>query len=214
MDKPKRTVLVDGLEGGSTKTRNKRTAAERERDLDLIAGLYLEGRSQLQIAEAVSGQYQFNLTRQQIGYDLEKVRGRWLESSVQKIDQLKAEQLAKIDRLEAKYCDGYERSLRAKQTTTTEKVFSGGGIPGAPGQQDGRSRATIRSEQTVGDPRWLVGIGKCIDMRCALVGLNAPVKAIVSSSKTWMDILRERYKNKPPDEPAPPAEPLKEPLVN
>lgn len=139
----------------------KRTKDERERDLAKLAENYLHGMSQWQIAQ------EFGVSQAQICRDLQTLRKRWLESSLRDFDELKAQELAKIDQLEAEYWAAWQRSVGQKQKKTTERTNAQGGA---------RDKAAIHTEEMTGDPRYLQGVERCIERRCKLLGLDAPAK--------------------------------------
>lgn len=90
----------------------KRTKGERERDYAIIARLYLEGKTHQEIAEYISDRpdTSYTLTRQAITKELKKLRETWLTTSLVNVNEKRAEELAKIDRLEREYWDAWEAS--------------------------------------------------------------------------------------------------------
>lgn len=84
--------------------RKQRTEFQREHDLQLTASLYLQGKTQQEIAGVIG------VSRSQIGYDLDEIRERWLTSSIRDFDQARAEALAKIDLLEREAWLAWEQS--------------------------------------------------------------------------------------------------------
>ena len=141
------------------KGRKGRTPDQILKDREEIARLYLQRLSQREIGERLG------LSRQQVGYDLEAVRQEWLQSALVNFDARKAEELARIDRLEREYWDAWEASKQERETVSTEQVSGGRGD---------RTKAAIRKEQPSGDPRFLAGVERCIERRCKLLGLDAP----------------------------------------
>jgi DNA-binding transcriptional regulator LsrR (DeoR family) len=133
---------------------HKRTKAERERDLDKIAALYLGERTQAEIAG------QLGVSRQQIGYDLKTLQERWLASSLSSFDANKARELAKIAHLERMYLEAWARSCEEKQTTSTERTLVGEA-----------GKAALRKESRDGNPAFLEGVRWCIAERIKLRGL-------------------------------------------
>lgn len=146
--------------GKGTKKGRKRTRDERERDLAKIAEHYLRGYSHEQIAERVG------LSRQQIGYDLKVLRERWRESQLAAIDEVKARELEKLDRMESELWEQWERS---KGDRTRRKVGTKSGA------QAGETREMV-TEERLGDPRYMQAILQCIEKRTKLLGLDAPLK--------------------------------------
>ncbi len=125
----------------------KRTRAEREADRAEIARLYLQRKTQVEIARRLK------ISQQQVAYDLKIIERRWRESGVMDLNEAKARELAEIDTLEREYWDAWERSCRAKETSSTEKVE---------GQKDEtgetRLKAGLLKEQRDGNPAFLVGV--------------------------------------------------------
>jgi hypothetical protein len=127
-----------------------------------VARLYLKRWTQAEIAAKLG------LSRQQIGYDLEGVRQEWLQSSLMDFNARKAEELARIDQLEREYLDAWEASKKEKETTTSEQSTGGDGE---------KVKAAIRKIEQTGDPRYLAGVERCIERRCKIVGMDAPVES-------------------------------------
>lgn len=151
---------------------NKRTPLKREADLVVTADLYQRGVPMTEIAKTVG------VTWQQIQYDLADIRKRWLEKMIEKFDAKKAEELAKIDRLEREYWEAWDRS-RQDRTSTTVKAGEG---------KEKRKEVSKTTEQHYGDPRFLYGIQWCISKRCEILGLNAPTKLkIIDDEHEWTD---------------------------
>ena len=79
-----------------------------------ISDLYLQGRSQWQIAQEL-GINQGNVSRH-----LEVLRGEWRESNSLNIDALQQRELAKIDLIETEAWLAWQRSKENKERTTKE----------------------------------------------------------------------------------------------
>jgi hypothetical protein len=144
-----------------SKGRKGRTPDQIRRDRAEVASLYLQGWTQADIGARLG------LSRQQIGYDLGAIRQEWLQSSLVDFNAKKAEELAKIDRLEREYWSAWEASKKERQTSTTEQITDQGGE---------RLRAGIRKEEQTGDPRYLAGVERCIEQRAKILGLHAPTE--------------------------------------
>lgn len=146
----------------------RRTTLERERDLDAISKQYLHGVTQAQIAE------NFNVSQQQISRDLKELRNRWLKSSLANLDALKAQELAKVDALEKEYWDAWNRSIGERKRKSTERATANG---------EDKNKASIITEEMIGDPRYLEGVQKCIERRCKLLGLDSPDRRALTDSQ-------------------------------
>jgi hypothetical protein len=145
----------------------KRQPDEVERDRELIAKLYIQGKKQSAIAEIISAQYKFSVTQQQISLDLGVIRKRWLESSVRDFDAAKSEQLAKIDHMESEAWDAWEKSKGKHRQVTTKKGING------KGEID---ETTVKVEDLIGNPAYMNIIDRCIERRCRLLGLDAELR--------------------------------------
>ncbi len=139
----------------------KRTPAQRARDLLKTAEMYLHGKTQQEIAQEIG------VSRVQITFDLQEVRVWWRERAAMAIDERKAEELAKVDRLEAEYWKGWEDSRRPTKVSTAQATTAGAN----PGKT-----VTNKEITSAGDPRFLTGVADCIEKRCKILGLHAPTK--------------------------------------
>jgi hypothetical protein len=136
-----------------------------------IATRYLEGATLAVIAN------ELECSMPNISYHLKKIRQQWLESTLQKFDERKAQECAKIDHIEEMAWQSFYKSCADAVTTSEEveesvraikddegKVLSEGLAPTA------RKRKTLRKGQA-GDPRWLERISWCVDQRCKIFGV-------------------------------------------
>ena len=147
---------------------------EREADLNLITELYTKGRSYREIAFEVNQRHGRKITYQTVSNEIKKLLKEWEKSRNEIIDHQKFVELAKIDRLEKTYWDGYDKSCQPAKKTSTKKK-------GSVKQVD--SVEMVSNEETrVGDPRFLDGIKWCIEQRCKIFGINAPQKFDVETN--------------------------------
>jgi hypothetical protein len=151
----------------------KRTPGERERDLEQLAVHYCRGLSQRAMAEKLG------VSRQQIGYDLKILQKRWQESALAHLDAKKAQELARLDHLEAVAWSAWERSCQDAETITSSTVKGRVSKEGAT-LPDLQKVSTMTKHQA-GDPRFLEHVYRCIDKRCEVLGLNAPKKVAPTS---------------------------------
>jgi hypothetical protein len=142
-----------------------RTVVERDHDLRETASLYLHGFSQGEIAQRLQ------VSRQQIGYDVKLLQRRWQESALADFNARKAAELAKVDELERTYWEAWQRSCQAREVTTQEKTQAGEGQT-----EDTRRKAGVRKEPRDGNPEFLRGVERCIELRCKITGTFAAVK--------------------------------------
>jgi len=80
--------------------RSKRSAAQRAADLAFIEGHVLRGRTQLQIAELLANERPYKISRQQIAYDIDELKQKWIESSTDAFATARARALRALDELE------------------------------------------------------------------------------------------------------------------
>jgi hypothetical protein len=135
---------------------NKRTPFERENDLLKISELYLKGKTQFEIGASLG------VSQSQISYDLRVLRSRWVAASVQNIDRIKAEQLAKLDKLEVSYWEAWNKSISPVQVVDKE--------------------GNVLTVDQSGDPRFLQGIERIIEQRRKVFGMDAPTKQDITST--------------------------------
>lgn len=140
--------------------RNKTVKVDHKRR---IAELYLRGINQHTIAA------ELGISQGQVSLDLKSIRKEWLDSSLFDFNARQAEELAKIDNLEATYWTAWERSLK-DVSTKTKRAFK------SLASEASSNEISETVQQKTGDPRYLEGIRWCIDKRCEILGLNAPIK--------------------------------------
>lgn len=144
----------------------KRTDFERENDYRRITDMYLQGKTQSEIAATLG------LAQQQISYDLATIQKRWRTDTAINMDEAKQKELARIDTLEREFWSAWRRSLDEKTKTRTEQSTTGKGK----NAKSGTAKATIEKETLLGVPAYLAGVMTCIERRCKLLGLDAPVR--------------------------------------
>ena len=167
--------------------KKKRTSEQREADLTLITRLLIrEGMTSPEIAEKINSERPYQLSLPQIQYDVKELEKRWRDAYLSDMDILKGRELRRIDSLESAYWDSYERSLGSRseiEENVTEFTKEGDKIGVA---DDEEVEALKRMRKSVtrkfanardGEVRFLNGIQWCIDKRCEILGLNAPLKA-------------------------------------
>lgn len=150
-----------------------RTRAERETQLQKIAALFCQGVYQSEIAARLG------VAPSQITYDLRILMARWAKASTEKIDAFKASELERINHLERTYWQAWLDSCEAGVKVSKEKRV-------------GAEVVTNRQEvdKPAGNPTFLAGVQWCIDRRCKLMGLDAPVKQEILSGRT-LEVVEE-----------------------
>lgn len=142
----------------------RRKSSELARDRRKIADLYLKGRIQADIAQEIG------VSQQTISNDLKALHREWLDSALVDFNEAKAQELAKIDRLEREYWQAWERSCEDAETVTEKARASRGA------EKPDSVEKTKQAKGQAGDPRFLAGIQWCIERRCKILGIDAPNK--------------------------------------
>jgi hypothetical protein len=140
--------------------------------------MYLRGETQAEIARFLSETYysdQKPLTQQQISYDIQKLHKLWVRAQLINIDEAKARELARIDRVEREAWAAWERSKLEAQTVTVKTRGTRGGQPTA--------ERTDKSEGQTGDPSYLRIVQQCIEQRCKILGLCSSTLDVTSGGK-------------------------------
>ncbi len=170
----------------------KRTHFQIENDRQFISDLYLQGLTQAVIAARINAdpEREYTLSQQTISNDIRRIQELWLKSSLRDFNEMKAQELAKVDRLEREYWRGWERSCEDAETTRQEGKLKDGqkGVPPV-------DKIVKTAKGQAGDPRFLAGVQWCIDKRCKILGIDAPTKVDIKSGgetiKTNTIIVRE-----------------------
>ena len=147
-----------------------------------VAELYLGGKYQVEIARLVG------VSQQQVSLDLKAIQKAWFASSIRNFDEVKAEQLAKIDYVERQALDAWERSLQPREVTVQEVI-------------DGEHRinkVSHRKEPQGGDPRYLQIAQRCIDQRCDILGLSTAAEAAQALGSGLAALLAQAQGTEPP----------------
>ncbi len=175
--------------------RVRRTTPQIERDRADIARLYVRGKKQHEIAETlnrVQPRRPYAISRGMVAYDLGAIRKAWLESALMDFNTKRAEQLAKIDYLEATAWDAWEKSLLESSSSTQYANANpeGDATP---------SRLVLHTSPGAGDPRYLAVVQWCIDRRIRLLGLDEPETlvqwTVQFDVKDWMRQREERLRD-------------------
>lgn len=147
----------------------RQSAAEQARLERQIAQRYYQGVSQVEIAE------ELNIEQPTVSRYLAKTREKWSKENIQKIDEIKQGELAKIDILELEYWSAWKRSCLNAEKETIKAIQAGKKEEGKESTPD-RYEKQKTTEGQSGDPRFLDGIQKCIVQRCKILGVEAPEK--------------------------------------
>jgi hypothetical protein len=164
-------------------TRKKRTKEQREADLGLITKLLLrENMSRSEISNEIAKERPYTISAIQVDYDVKELLSRWRDAYLDDIDVLKGRELQRIDQLESAYWDSYERSLKGINTYKEDMTESGVDMLGIDDSSEEKKRvkrfvSRKFQDERDGESRFLNGIQWCINKRCEILGLNAPLKS-------------------------------------
>jgi hypothetical protein len=145
-----------------------RTKFQIEQHRAEIAQRYLRRQTQHEIGAALG------ISRELVEYDLRIIQQRWRKDTTRDFDADKADALARIDELERTYWAAWVTSQEDKEVTVQEQGTGGTG--------GNRAKAQVRKEGQSGNPTFLAGVLTCIDRRCKLLGLDAPVRQEVTGA--------------------------------
>lgn len=145
---------------------------EVERDLNITTELYLKGYSTRAIAKKIAEQASdgYTVTHQTVSRDVKKLLKQWRDDRLHDINSQKMVELQKLDKLEQTYWDAWEKSVENHKKIINKARGKGGST--SPDFQE----ITEMEIREFGEPRYLQGVERCIDKRCKLLGLDAPVK--------------------------------------
>lgn len=122
------------------------------------ASLWLRGVPQTQIAT------QLGVSSQTIARDLRVIRQEWVQTRVTDWEMAREIELRKLDALEREAWEAWDRSQRHAETN---KVSGSGADLGE------KRRGEKISHSRTGDAKYLDVVARCIDRRCALLGINS-----------------------------------------
>ena len=139
----------------------RRKASELGRDRRRVAEMYLRGSLQADIAA------ELGIDQSTVSRDLKSLQCEWLASALVDINEAKSRELARVDELERTYWAAWERSQEPIEVTSKRATQNEAGK---------RFDVNTQSRGQVGDPRFLAGVGWCIERRCRVLGLDAPTR--------------------------------------
>jgi hypothetical protein len=104
-----------------------------------------------------------------------RLQSDWRQSALIDINEAKARELAKIDTLELEYWTAWKRSQEDAESEITKMQ----GNPPKPNEANplpAKMETQKKREGQSGNPAFLRGIEWCINKRCEILGVDAPVK--------------------------------------
>lgn len=140
----------------------ERTEPERLIDLDIISRLYIQGTSTAEIVRQFGNERgEYKLSRKAIDRDLKEIKEMWYAKVAQRVSDVKAAQLAKIDLMESEAWDAWFRSKLDKQTSVTSVTNS---------QRGKESKMQTKKEGRNPASEYMKTIQWCVEMRLKLFG--------------------------------------------
>jgi len=141
-----------------------RTPGEIQEHLNIIAGLYLRGNSIRQIVDEINKKSKRKTSIRTVHNDIQTLLTEYKEQRIVELEDAQRVELARINEVEKTAWDAWERSKQRE--TQTDKSVTG---------EKSRTESGTTKEETPGDPRFLQIIMNCIDKRCKVLGLDAPI---------------------------------------
>lgn len=138
-----------------------------------VADMYVRGWSYRRIAEVVG------VSAKTCHKDVQASIAEWREQRLGNIDDERSRELAKIDRVEMSAWDGWEKSQRDYREVIDE-------VSDDPKGRTEKSKTKKYSQ--AGSPQFLTVILNCIQRRCAILGIDAPVKVEDVTPPTCIEI--------------------------
>lgn len=146
-----------------------------------VARLYARGWFQSDIGK------ELKLSPRQVQRDLDTIQRYWQRSTLVDFDKAKARELAKIDHLERECWDAWDRSKKDREARHSEvneepSTTQNAGQPPVPSVKL-KKKIRVTTEGQVGESDFLRAIQWCIDKRCEIIGLYAPLRGTISLEK-------------------------------
>ena len=107
-----------------------------------------------------------------IGEDVAFLDASWRAKAASDTSEWGARELAGLDEAEREAWAAWHRGIGKKQQTFSERKDGAG-------KQEGGSKASVRTDDINGDPRYLSVILECQQRRAQLLGLDAPTRSEV-----------------------------------
>lgn len=156
---------------------NSRRARNAKVINDVIE-LYLKGLSGQNIQNHIKETQGFTVAQKKVSAIINKEIAVWIKQKKELVENLKAHELAKVNRLEFEYWTAWQKSCGNTVSKTTEKTAKPvdkqvGMEVAAKKPKFDISKISELKKNNAGDPRFLDGIQWCVEMRCKLLGLDA-----------------------------------------
>lgn len=178
---------------------NKLTEYQKVKAKEIIAKVILRKGTQVKAAEEVEKALGVRISQPQISSYVKALQQEWLANSQRDIGIIKAQELGKLDLIDAESWEQFDRSKLNAETTTTKLVGVDESKSNKAKQYDpfddelGDPRDTklqVQTEETkkvsgqCGDPRYLQILINTTKTRADILGLNMPSKLEVTDWRT------------------------------
>lgn len=174
-----KNLVAGGKVGTLTPVKAKKMAMR-----GYIVDSYLLGKSVRQIKDILKGEHGVKFAPNLITKIINEAVKEWEANKTDQIGQHKARELEKINRLECEYTKAWERSCQEAVTETEEMTRTKVGKQGERRPKMAVTKLAKTKKQNVGDSKFLDGIQWCIEMRCKILGLEAPVQMVQNTTVT------------------------------
>jgi hypothetical protein len=148
-----------------------------------ITECHLEGMSMQSTADAVDVKYGIKLSKMTISTYMKGIKKEWLADRVEDINELRLTEVKKLLKVESEFWREWKRSKEPKKRTTSKRKGTGSPLQvvSPEGEITTETGVTLSGVETqeqetesLGDPRYLMGVQWCIQMRCKILGVEAP----------------------------------------
>lgn len=150
---------------------------------NFITECHLEGMSMQATAEALEAKHQIRVSKMTVSTYMKAIKKEWQADRVDDINELRLTEVKKLLKVESEFWKEWKRSKEPKKRTTSKRKGTGAPLQviGESGEIQTENGVTLSGVETqeqetesMGDPRYLMGVQWCIQMRCKILGVEAP----------------------------------------
>lgn len=148
--------------------------ARREKYKVQAIELYLKGHTQQKVRDIMEEETGHNFGLHTIHRFIQEAQKDWRANKEEMLTAHKEIELEKINRIESEFWGAWERSkANAKSTSETKTKGKPGTESATPGKLATTSKKT-EERNSNGDPRFMEGALRCVEMRNKLLGIEVP----------------------------------------
>lgn len=169
---------------------HKRTPSQRIEDLAVISRMTLQGYNLYDIHDWILKNRTYKISSGQVFQDIQKARNEWRSRPMPNYDQLRNDELAKLDLLEKAAWEGFRKS----QEEEVHKSLTERGI-----DDDVNPPAKVKTMATTsqaGDARFLQVVERVHTRRCEMLGLDAPKVVVPIGSNQLIPAIPDSHVDK------------------